>query len=99
LLFGAFAGAAIMLRQRRGAHARWVILATLALLPPAVGRMTLLFTRERSSLAVLLAMTGAVAVIVIVDALRLHRLHPVFAWGGGAILGANLMAYFAQTSS
>jgi hypothetical protein len=86
LLFGVFAGAGLAWRRRPDVHKRFMALATIAILPPAIGRaMGWLFGGGRPAL-----FFGAVGffllAIVAYDRRRLGRVHPVTLWGGLALM-------------
>ena len=86
LLFGVFAGAGLAWRRRPDVHKRFMALATIAILPPAIGRaMGWLFGGGRPAL-----FFGAVGfflvAIVVYDRRRLGRVHPVTLWGGVALM-------------
>jgi len=86
LLFGVFAGAGLACRRRSDVHKRFMLLATIAMLPAAIGRaMSRLFGVNRPAL-----FFGAVIffllAIVIYDRRRLGRVHPVTLWGGLALM-------------
>jgi len=86
LLFGVFAGAGLACRRRPDVHKRFMLLATIAMLPAAIGRaMGRLFGGTHPAL-----FFGAVVffllAIVIYDRRRLGRVHPVTLWGGLALM-------------
>ena len=86
LLFGVFAGAGLFYRKRPDVHKRLMLLATIAMLPAAIGRaMARLFGVAHPAL-----FFGAVGffvlAIVVYDRRRLGRVHPVTLWGGLALL-------------
>lgn len=89
-LFAGFVACAIALRRRSDFHKRLMLLATLSLLTPAIGR----FQFWSSNLQVVLAGDLCVLLCVAAD-VRLHRrLHQVFALGAPLILFATCLAYF-----
>jgi hypothetical protein len=82
LLFGVFAGAGLAWRRRADVHKRFMALATIAMLPAAIGRaMGWAFGGGHPAL-----FFGAVGffvlAIVVYDRGRLGRVHPVTLWGG-----------------
>jgi uncharacterized membrane protein YfcA len=86
LLFGVFAGAGLACRRRPDVHKRFMLLATIATLPAAIGRaMGWLFGAAHPAL-----FFGAVGffllAIVIYDRRTLGRIHPVTLWGGLALM-------------
>ena len=99
LLFSVFVISAIALRKRRDVHARLMILASVALLPPAIGRASLLFMHGGNELAVLFSLTAVLVLILAADVAQLRRAHPALLYGGGAIIVANFATYVAQTAA
>ncbi|HLY06580.1 MAG TPA: hypothetical protein VKR31_12615 [Rhizomicrobium sp.] len=94
LLFAGFFAAAVLLRKRSDLHRRLVLLATLCILPAAVGRLPGLHSNEGAVLG-----TGFAAVVFIgVDTWRSRRLHPVFGWGAPVALAALYFAFKAAQS-
>lgn len=86
LLFGVFAGAGLACRRRPDVHKRFMALATIAMLPAAIGRaMGWLFGGARPAL-----FFGAVGffvlAIVIYDRRTRGRVHPVTLCGGLALM-------------
>ncbi len=97
-LFGALVCAGIAWRWRPQVHKRLMLSATVALLPPAVGRIAEhLLPGGDWNLVIAAATTSAFALVcALVDTLRLKRLHPAMAWGAGGVLAANLLTQLAQ---
>jgi hypothetical protein len=86
LFFGVFAGAGLAWRRWPDVHKRFMALATIAMLPAAIGRaMGWLFGGGHPAL-----FFGAVGffvlAIVIYDRRRLGRVHAVTLWGGLALM-------------
>jgi hypothetical protein len=86
LLFGVFAGAGLRFRRRPDVHKRFMMLATLVLLPSALGRATIqVFGAPKPALVF-----GATALFVL--AMMIHdrqtrgRMHPVTLWAGLGLL-------------
>jgi hypothetical protein len=87
-LFGLFAGAGLAYRRRPDVHKRFMLLATIAMLPAAIGRaMGQLLGTGQPGL-----FFGAVAffllAIAIYDRRRLGRVHPVTLWGGLSLMAS-----------
>jgi hypothetical protein len=85
LLFGVFAGAGLSYRKRPDVHKRLMLLATIAMLPAAIGRaISTLFGTANPAL-----FFGApglfVLALVIHDRRTRGRVHPVTLWGGLAL--------------
>ncbi len=98
VVFAGLVGAAILLRRRGDYHKRLMLLATLSLLGPAFGRLTSYAKglQGDSDIGVLLLCAGAVVVCALVDAVRSHRLHPAFVWGGVSVIGMDVATYVAK---
>jgi hypothetical protein len=92
MAFGVLVGAAIYLRGRSEFHKRFMLLATLSLLPAAITRIPLGFIESGGLLAVFgipdLFIVGCVGY----DAVRYRRLHPAFAWGALFTIGWPFVA-------
>jgi hypothetical protein len=81
VVFAALFTAAIALRNRRDYHKRLMLLATLAMLTPAMARLPFEFIRTGGP-PTFFALTDLVIVACIAfDTLRNRRLHPVFLAG------------------
>jgi hypothetical protein len=96
-LFGVFVGLALYYRRRPEAHRRLMLLATVAIIPPAIARLPLVGARP--VLAVALSLLFVVAGLVHDYATR-GRLHSAYVWGGLLLL-LSLPARFVlgQTSA
>ena len=96
LSFAVLVGLALYWRRQRDAHRRLVLLATIAMLPPAFARMRWLgaggppFAIGGTSLLVLFCMAW--------DRRAHGRIHPAFLWGGGLLI-LSLPLRFALTQS
>ena len=99
LIFAGLVTAALVLRRRGAVHKRLMLFATVALLPPAFGRITLYFSPNGSEFTVLLLMDAAALVCVALDTLRQRRLHPACAWGAALVLAATHVTYLAQVNA
>lgn len=99
LVFVGLVAAALLLRRRGDVHKRLMLFATVALLPPALGRITGYFTTHESELTVLLLMDAAALMCVALDTLRQRRLHPACAWGAALVLASAHLTYLAQLNS
>jgi hypothetical protein len=94
LLFGGLLAAAIALRRRSDMHKRLVLLATLSILPAAIGRLPGL----GSIVPVIVATAIAALLCVALDTWRQRRLHPVFGWGAPLVMVALYFAFAAAES-
>lgn len=97
-MFGLLVLAAILRRARGDTHKRLMLCATVALLPPAVGRIAeYVLPGSDWDLVIAAVTTSAVALgCALADTLRLKRLHPAMAWGTASVLAANLLTRLAQ---
>ena len=83
-LFALFATAGILARRDPHSHKRFMLLATIALLPPAIARWVLLLGLGPP---VVFAVAALLLVPLVVWDLRtLRRLHPVTLWAGSLLL-------------
>ncbi len=100
MLFGGFVFVAVWMRRRSDVHKRLMLLATLSLLPPALGRIAVRFVPiDDEPITKLVLLSGCVVVMVLIDALKYRRLHPAFGWGGAVLLAVNYATYLAQLST
>ncbi|HUO19252.1 MAG TPA: hypothetical protein VMU44_05740, partial [Steroidobacteraceae bacterium] len=97
-VFGALVLAAIVGRARRDLHKRLMLCATVALLPPAIGRIAeYLLPAGGWNLPIAAAATVTFALVcAAADTLRNGRVHPAMAWGTAAVIAANLLTQLAQ---
>lgn len=97
-LFGVLALAALHWRSRSDVHKRLMLCATVALLPPAVGRIAEYMLPGGDWHQVIAAATTSAFVVIcaLVDTLRSRRLHPAMAAGAAAVLAVNLLTQLAQ---
>jgi hypothetical protein len=86
LLFTMFAAAGLIYRRHPDTHKRFMALATIAMLPPAIGRATITLFGVANP-ALFFGITGLfVVAIVIYDHKSRGRVHPVTVWGGLALM-------------
>jgi hypothetical protein len=82
LLFGVFAAAGLAMRRRPDAHRRLMMLATIGLLPAAIGRAAITFLGVFHPTL----LVGSIVLFVLTMGLYDHRirgrLHPVTLWAG-----------------
>ena len=93
--------AGVLLRHRGGFHKRIMVMATLCILPNAIVRLVLLSNINvlGSNLVILTMWALLVLCIVGVDAYRLGRLHPAFAWSGSLAIASLYLAWLASTTT
>jgi hypothetical protein len=98
-LFGALVLAALLWRSRSEAHKRLMLCATVALLPPAVGRIAEHLQTggdDRHVAIAALTTCGFALICAGADTLRHRRLHPAMTWGTVSVWAANLLTWLAQ---
>lgn len=79
LIFGALTTAAILLRRHPDAHRRFMIVATIHLIPPALMRAAVNLLHTSSPVAALIVVAVLVGACIAYDAITRGRVHPVFA--------------------
>jgi hypothetical protein len=82
--FAAFAAAGIYHRRRPETHKRFMLLATMSLLPPGLSRWPIAIGHPGP--VIMLALAGVLAAAPLRDLLGRQRMHPVSLWGGVALL-------------
>jgi hypothetical protein len=96
VMFGALMGAAIWKRRQPESHRRLILLATAVAVTPAISRLPLV---PNAMIALLLSTLFVVAGIVH-DWTGRRRLHPIYAWGGLAILASGPLRFaLGQTAA
>jgi hypothetical protein len=86
VLFGVFAIAGIAVRRRPDAHKRLMLLATIGLLPAAIGRAAITILGVFHPGLLLGSAAFFVVVIAIYDRRSRGRVHPVTLWAGSALV-------------
>lgn len=84
LMFGAFVGVGLWKRRQPELHRRFILLATICLMTPAISRIV----DKRSVLASFLTLIFVV-VAMIHDWKSRRRVHPIYIWGGVFLLVAG----------
>jgi hypothetical protein len=82
VVFGAFAGAGLAFRKRPDAHKRCMMLATIALLPAAIGRAAITLLGVFHPALLVGSITFFVLAMAIHDRRSGKHVHPVTLWGG-----------------
>ena len=100
LSFGIFVGAALLVRRRSDWHKRLMLIASLAVLTPAIARIPV-DAIHSGGILVFLALTDLLVISCAAwDAVRNRRLHPAFGWGMlFLILWQPAMLAFARSSA
>lgn len=86
LLFGVFAGAGLAYRRRPDVHKRLMMLATIAMLPAALGRAAITLLGVANPALFFGATSLFILAIAIYDRRSRGRVHPVTLWGGLGLL-------------
>lgn len=86
LLFGVFAGAGLWFRRRPDVHKRFMMLATLVLLQPALGRAAILVFGAPNPALVFGAMALFIVAMMVHDRQTRGPMHPVTLWAGLSLL-------------
>ncbi len=95
LLFAGFVGVGLWKRRQSELHRRFILLATICLMTPAISRIV----DKRSVLASFLTL-GFVVVAMIHDWKSRRRVHPIYIWGGLILLVAGpLRAAIANSAA
>lgn len=97
LVFAILIGTALYLRRRMDMHKRLMLLAVVALLPPAFAR----FPIETAVLFRVFGLTDLFLLgCIVFDTVKHRRLHPIFIWGTLLLVGSQpLRLLLASTDS
>jgi len=99
LVFVILVSLAIYLRRRSDYHKRFMTLAMLSVLGPALTRLPLPFIANHNIPVAIAMAISCVLICVIADTIRNRRLHPAFGWGGSLVIGSIfVIGAFAQSS-
>lgn len=99
VLFGSLVAAAIVLRRDRESHKRLLLLATISALAPAWLRLRHLFPSVPNPFVTSSLLADSLLLLAIVrDWLATKRVHPVYIWGGGAMLAVHVIELLAIRS-
>jgi hypothetical protein len=79
-LFALFAALGLLYRRRANVHKRLMLLATIALLPPALGRISFLASRGPGAFFAVTSLF--IIALAVYDYLLYKRVYPVSLWGG-----------------
>jgi hypothetical protein len=88
VVFGLLLGAGIRARRDPQSHKRLVLLATIALLPPALARWMIVYLGLAPPFVLALS-TLFILPLVVWDWRTLRRLHPATLWGGLLVVGSG----------
>jgi hypothetical protein len=96
-VFGVLVGAAILYRRRPEFHKRLMVLATLSILSPAVGRMPIL--QPFGVLAIFGLVAVAILIFIAYDTAFHKYLHPANLWGGLLVILSFPVRLFVGTTA
>ena len=100
VVFGIFVSAALFMRRRSDWHKRLMLIASLAVLTPAIARLPVATLQAGGILAFLAVTDLLVIACASWDAARNRRLHPAFGWGAlFLVLWQAAMLAFAGSSA
>ena len=99
-LFAGLVFAGVMLRNRSDYHKRMMAMATLCIIPNAIVRLILFFQLSilGSNIVILTMWALIVLSIVGIDAYRIGRLHPGFAWSAPLAIGTLYLAWLGSVT-
>ena len=89
-MFLVMVGLAIRWRRHPETHSRMLLLASLAVSGPALGRFSLSLTG--SPMPGLIALMVLPLLVVVHDRVMMKRVHPASAWGAAAIIGSFVIS-------
>ena len=99
LLFGVLVATAIRARRQPAIHRRLMLMAMVALLPPALGRLVAYLRHDHIESIVMVLMIAIVLVCVLIDLLRTRRLQRALLAPALAIVAVNAATYLAQVNT
>ena len=94
-MFACLVALSVYSKHRPAYHKRFMILATLCMLPNPIVRLLILLG-VTENLTMLTVWAVFVAIIVAIDVVKRGEVHPAFAFGGSAIIGLLYSAYFVS---
>jgi hypothetical protein len=92
LVFAVLVTAAILFRRRRDFHKRWMLLASVSILMPAIVRIPLPFIRANVLVGFGLIDLCVLAPVAF-DTIENRRLHPAFGWGALLIVASQPLSF------
>jgi len=92
LLFATFLSFSLANLKKFETHKRLMVLATLALLPAAIGRIALMIGVFNLFIILLMGETILIAAIVN-DLIKMKKIHPVYKWGGALTVIVHVVRF------
>lgn len=96
LLFATLVGLAIRARRRPAVHRRLMLMAMVALLPPAFGRLVAYVSTGHVEIVVLTLMAASVGLVILQEVRRHARVHQGIWVPAAAIVLVDALTYLAQ---
>ena len=96
-IFLVLVGLAIRLRRSPETHSRMLLLASLAVSGPALGRLSL--NLAGTPLPGIIGLMLLPLLIVVHDRVMMKRVHPASAWGAAAIIGSLVLSVVVSNSA
>ena len=97
-VFAILVGLALWWRRRADVHKRLMLLATVSMLTPAIGRIPLGFIQHGGPPVFFGLALLAIVACIAVDTARNRRLHPAYAWGAALIVAMLPLRLLIATS-
>lgn len=99
ILFGSLVAAAIVFRRDGDSHKRLLVLATISALAPAWLRLRHLFPAVPHPFLTFSLLADSLLLLAIArDLVVMKRVHPVYIWAGGAMVGVHVVELMALRS-
>ncbi len=98
-VFATLVGVALWQRNRPDIHKRLMLLATLSLLTPGIGRLPIALIQQGGPPVFFGLALSIVLLCIAIDSAINRRLHPAFFWGGALILAMLPLRLLVATSS
>lgn len=97
-VFAVLVGVALWQRRRPDIHKRLMLLATLGLLTPGIGRLPIALVQQGGPPVFFGLALAIVAAAIAIDSAINRRLHPAFFWGGALVLAMLPLRLLVATS-
>jgi hypothetical protein len=97
-VFALLVGVALARRNRPDIHKRLMLLATLSLLTPGIGRLPIALIQQGGPPVFFGLALAIVLLCIAIDSALNRRLHPAFFWGGALILAMLPLRLLVATS-
>lgn len=88
-IFAIVVAAGFYYRRRADIHKRLMVVATIAILPPAIARLHVAFLRAHGPLAFFGLADLFLLACILYDTIRHRRLHPAYVWAGLLLIASH----------